>query len=175
MGTLFIVIILAVGGVRRQLLAASAESDGEHFDDTLSYSDEFKQWAWKNKRYVGVGSLVLVLSLIVTLFLGLYSVGIIEGYHPSQPVDFPHSVHAGTNGIDCKYCHNSVTKSRVAGLPTVNICMNCHKQVSGSTPEQEAKIKQIYAAAGWDPSGSGSYTGVTKEIIWNKNAITQER
>ena len=46
--------------------------------------------------------------------------------------------------------------------------MNCHKQVNGNTPEQQEKIAKIYEAAGWDPSGAGKYTGVTKEIVWNK-------
>jgi hypothetical protein len=46
--------------------------------------------------------------------------------------------------------------------------MNCHKQITGSTPEQEEKIKAIYAAAGFDPAGGGSYSGETSEIVWNK-------
>ncbi len=169
LGVVFIVIILAVGGVRRQLKAAASENAGGDFNENMSYGEEFKQWAWTNRRWVGVGSLVVVIGVVVTLFLGLYTIGVVEDYHPSQPIEFPHSVHAGTNGIDCKYCHNSVTKSKTAGLPTVNVCMNCHKQVTGRTPEQQEKIKNIYAAAGWDPSsGAGKYTGETKEIVWNK-------
>jgi len=168
MGAIFIVIVLAVGGVRRQLKSAAAEANGEHFDVNMSYLDEFKQWAWLNRKYVGLASLVIVVSGVVILFLSLYSIGVVENYQPSQPIEFPHSVHAGTNGIDCKYCHNSVTKSKTAGLPTVNVCMNCHKQVNGRTPEQQEKIKNIYAAAGWDPEGAGKYTGETKEIVWNK-------
>lgn len=165
-GVIFITIIFAVGGVRRQLKSASAEADGSSF--SASYAEEFRQWAWLNRKYVGLASLVIVIGAVVTLFLGLYSIGVVENYQPSQPIAFPHSVHAGTNGIDCKYCHNSVTRSKTAGLPTVNVCMNCHKQVTGTTPEQQEKILAVYAAAGWDPSGPGKYTGKTKEIIWNK-------
>lgn len=164
----FVVVILAVGGVRRQLKSASAEADGEEFDEDMSYADELKQFAWTNRKFVAIGTVVAVLGVVVTLFLGLYSIGIVEEYQPSQPIAFPHSVHAGTNGIDCKYCHNSVTKSRTAGLPTVNVCMNCHKQVTGSTPEQAEQIQKIYDAAGFDPAGGGKYTGETKEIVWNK-------
>ena len=162
-------IILAVGGVRRQLKAAVAEASGDSFNENMSYMDEIKQWAWLNRKYVLIATVVASLAVVVILFLGLYTIGIVEDYHPSQPIEFPHSVHAGTNGIDCKYCHNSVTKSRTAGLPTVNVCMNCHKQVTGRTPEQTEKIKNIYAAAGWDPSsGAGKYTGEVKPIVWNK-------
>lgn len=165
LGIVFITIILSVGGVRRQLTIANAEQEGKDVDEAPSYGAEFKSWAWKNRKYVGLGSLVIVIALVVSLFLALYSIDVREGYQPSQPIDFPHSVHAGINGIDCKYCHNSVTESRTAGLPSVNVCMNCHKQVTGTTPEQQEKIKKIYEAAGWDGS---VYTGQTKEIVWNK-------
>ena len=94
-----------------------------------------------------------------------------EEYQPSQPIEFPHATHAGINGIDCKYCHNSVTESKTAGLPTVNVCMNCHKQVTGEG-DQVAKIQKIYDAAGWDP-GCRKYTGKTKPIVWNKVHVFQ--
>ncbi|MBU2019043.1 MAG: c-type cytochrome, partial [Bacteroidetes bacterium] len=168
MGVVFAIIIAAVGGVRRQLNQAVALEDGRVADDKASYADEFKSWAWRNKGRVGIVSLVVILILLVTALQGLGTIGVVEGYQPSQPIDFPHTVHAGINGIDCKYCHNSVTKSKSAGLPTVNVCMNCHKQINGNTPEQQEKIQKIYDAAGWDPAGAGKYTGVTKEIVWNK-------
>lgn len=167
MGVIFVVIILAVGGVRRQLKAATHEAAGEEFDQSQTYVEELKQWAWLNRKYVGLGSLVLVISTIVILFLCLYSIGVFENYQPSQPIAFPHDIHAGVNKIDCKYCHNSVEKSKTAGLPTVNVCMNCHKQITGRTPQQEEKIDKVYAAAGWDKTKM-QYTGETKEIIWNK-------
>lgn len=166
LGVVFVVIILAVGGVRRQLKAATTEADGGVFNDQMSYSDEIKQWAWLNRKSVAVGGLVAVISCVVILFLALYSIGIMENYQPSQPIAFPHDIHAGKNGIDCKYCHNSVDKSKTAGLPSVNVCMNCHKQITGAGP-QIAKIQAIYDAAGWDVAGQ-KYTNETKEIVWNK-------
>jgi mono/diheme cytochrome c family protein len=165
MGAVFLTIILAVGGVRRQLKHAGADADGEALE-AASYSDELKKWAWLNRKYVGLGGLVVVIAVVVTLFQGLYSINVMEGYQPSQPIDFPHATHAGVNGIDCKYCHNSVTESKSAGLPSVNVCMNCHKQIKGEG-EQMAKIQKIYDAAGWDPDGQ-VFTGETKPIVWNK-------
>ena len=168
LGVVFVTIILAVGGVRRQLKIAAAENDGEEVKEGLTYGEEFKTWAWKNRKYVGLGSLVIVIGLVVSLFLTLYGIGVMEEYQPSQPIAFPHKIHAGDNGIDCKYCHNSVTKSKSAGLPTVNVCMNCHKQINGRTPAQQEQIAKIYEAAGWNPEGSGKYTGKTTPIVWNK-------
>lgn len=57
--------------------------------------------------------------------------GVIEAYEPEKPIEFPHDVHTGKNGIDCKYCHNANTDSDSVEL-TVNICMNCHKKIGGS-------------------------------------------
>ena len=168
LGTMFVVIIMAVSGVRRQLKIATKESSEE--TDSLTYIEEFKTWAWKYRLYVGIVSLVIVLSVFVGLFKTLYSINVMENYQPSQPIAFPHDVHAGINGIDCKYCHNSVTKSKSAGIPSVNVCMNCHKKINGEGKEYQGEIEKIYAAAGWDPNKgpSGGYTGETSPIVWNK-------
>ena len=162
---LFVIIILSVGGVRRQLKISVGESSSE---DDQTYLSEFKTWAWKYRLPVGLGVLVIIISLIVTVFQGLGRINVVENYQPSQPIAFPHDKHAGVNGIDCKYCHNSVTKSKSAGIPTVNVCMNCHKQISGDGKPYAAEVKKIYEAAGWDPTGPGRYTGKTKPIVWNK-------
>ncbi len=163
LGIIFITIIMAVGGVRRQLKIVTEE----HTVEKQTYTDEFRSWAWINKKYVMLGSLVIFISLLVSGIIGLGNIGVVEEYHPSQPIAFPHAIHTGTNGIDCKYCHNSVTKSKSAGLPTVNVCMNCHKQINGRTPAQQEQIAKVYEAAGWDAGGM-KYTGKTKEIVWNK-------
>lgn len=168
LGVIFAIIIGSVSGVSRQMKNAAALEEGKDLTEGRTYADEFKSWAWRNKGRVGIVSLVLVISLLVFGLQDLGRIGVVEGYQPSQPIDFPHATHAGVNGIDCKYCHNSVTKSKSAGLPTVNVCMNCHKQINGNTPEQQEKIAKIYQAAGWDPEGAGKYTGVTEEIVWNK-------
>ena len=166
LGVIFVAVIMSVGGVRRQLNNATRASEGKAIDNDRSFGEEFRSWAWKYKRYVGFGGLVIVISLIVCLFLSLYSIGVMEEYQPSQPIAFPHDIHTGKNEIDCRYCHNSAIKSRTAGLPTVNVCMNCHKQITGADA-QVPEIAKIYAAAGWDPVKK-VYSGKTKEIVWNK-------
>ncbi|NBU92391.1 MAG: hypothetical protein EBS17_06070 [Flavobacteriia bacterium] len=167
LAVLFIIVIMSVSGVRRQLKQATSEKPA---DTSLSYWEEFKVFAWRNRLISGIVGLVLTIALLVLVFQGLGTINLMENYQPSQPIAFPHSQHAGVNGIDCKYCHNSVEKSKSAGLPTVNVCMNCHKLINGKTPEQQAQIAKIYEAAGWDPNikPAGAYTGKTKPIIWNK-------
>ncbi|HZZ43541.1 MAG TPA: cytochrome c3 family protein [Tepidisphaeraceae bacterium] len=46
-----------------------------------------------------------------------------------QPVPFSHKHHVGELGIDCRYCHTSVTDSSFAGLPPTKTCMTCHSQI----------------------------------------------
>lgn len=163
----FLIIIVSVTSVRRQLKRAVSESETGHEEDQ-TYTEELGTWAWKNKIPLSIVGVSFIICLIVIGFQGLGNIGVVEDYQPSQPIDFPHDIHTGVNGIDCKYCHNSVTKSKSAGLPTVNVCMNCHKQINGRTSAQQEKITKIYEAAGWKTEGAGSYTGKTKPIKWNK-------
>jgi hypothetical protein len=89
----------------------------------------------------------------------------VEAYQLSNTIPFSHTVHGGELGIDCKYCHNSVTQSKKAGLPTVNVCMNCHKKIPGKNEASRQKIQELYEAAGWD---GDQFTGKTKPVVWNK-------
>src|SRR6185436_943104 len=54
-----------------------------------------------------------------------------------QPVPFSHKHHAGELGIDCRYCHNFVERSKYAGVPPTQTCMNCHSQIWVDSPTLE--------------------------------------
>ena len=69
----------------------------------------------------------------MTAYLGfgtLFSVGVDQGYQPVQPIAFSHKIHAGENKVDCQYCHSSAKHSKHSGIPSVNVCMNCHKNIA---------------------------------------------
>ncbi|HNQ24330.1 MAG TPA: cytochrome c3 family protein [Phycisphaerae bacterium] len=51
------------------------------------------------------------------------------GYAPPQPVSYSHALHAGTLGIDCRYCHGSVETAAHAAVPPTQTCMNCHATI----------------------------------------------
>jgi len=55
----------------------------------------------------------------------------------AQPIPFYHMHHVGGMGIDCRYCHTSVDKSAVAGIPPTKTCMNCHGQIWTDSPTLE--------------------------------------
>src|SRR6266404_5055247 len=54
-----------------------------------------------------------------------------------QPVPFSHQHHAGSLGIDCRYCHTSVETAGFAGVPPTKTCMNCHSQIWMGAPMLE--------------------------------------
>ena len=54
-----------------------------------------------------------------------------------QPVPFSHQHHVAGLGIDCQYCHTTVTKTADAGMPDTETCMTCHSQIW-----TEAKVLQ---------------------------------
>ncbi|MEZ4484131.1 MAG: cytochrome c3 family protein [Syntrophotaleaceae bacterium] len=53
----------------------------------------------------------------------------------SQPIAFPHTVHAGQLGLACDFCHESVGKSPQAGVPAVSKCLSCHRAIATERPE----------------------------------------
>lgn len=65
------------------------------------------------------------------------------GYSPEQPVPYSHKLHAGTMGMDCTYCHYTVTKAGFAAVPTTETCMNCHSKVKEKS-EKLAPVRESY-------------------------------
>jgi hypothetical protein len=91
--------------------------------------------------------LPIILFVVIASFTITYYASYAErnsiGYAPEQPIFFKHKLHAGDMKIDCKYCHVGVEKSRVAGVPAVNICMGCHTLAKKDSPEIQ-KLTQYY-------------------------------
>ena len=71
-----------------------------------------------------------------------------------QPIDFPHTVHASLLhldrvaadgqkmdglGLDCTFCHRTVTTQANAGIPPVGFCATCH-QVIGAADNVQLTI-----------------------------------
>jgi hypothetical protein len=60
-----------------------------------------------------------------------------------QPVEFDHRHHVADDGIDCRYCHDSVETSPSAGVPPTATCMNCHAQIWNRSPFLDA-VRESY-------------------------------
>jgi c(7)-type cytochrome triheme protein len=61
-----------------------------------------------------------------------------------QPIEFNHQAMVGL-GIGCLYCHGGATHSAVAGLPSVELCMGCHKAINPGAPAIQ-EVKKYYDA-----------------------------
>jgi len=134
-----------------------------------------------NNGFLKIASTIILLFLIAYFgFSGLLTVGVDQEYQPVQPIAFSHKIHAGANKVDCQYCHSSAKHSKTSGIPSVNVCMNCHKNISevaegtvvklgeGRVLTKEAldkEIQKIYDAVGWDAENL-KYTGETKPVKW---------
>jgi mono/diheme cytochrome c family protein len=100
-----------------------------------------------NIIFISVISVVLILKFSYDAMLG---VGVTTNYQPTQPIAFSHKIHAGQNGVDCNYCHSSARKSKHSGIPSANVCMNCHTYINEGTITGTAEIQKIYDAIGFD-------------------------
>ncbi|WP_091426590.1 c-type cytochrome [Formosa sp. Hel1_31_208] len=136
---------------------------------------------WKafvqNQFLVLVSVIFLLLASAYFVYGYLSQIGVDQGYEPVQPIHYSHRIHAGENGIDCKYCHSSARVSKHSGIPSLNICMNCHKsiyQVAEVTQQEgieeygvdyNAEIQKLYKAVGWDEDEQ-QYTGETQPVKW---------
>jgi Tfp pilus assembly protein PilV len=166
----FLVVVIAVlRGVRHSLKNLANEKQGLPQEEQKGPLTEIWMWMDKNRTKSAVIIIFITLCLAGSAWYALKGIGIYEGYHPTQPIAFSHKIHAGDNGINCQYCHSGVEKSKTAGIPTVNVCMNCHKGISkGPSGEKgTAEIAKIYEAAGWDAE-KGEYTKPQKPIKWVK-------
>ena len=129
----------------------------------------------KNQFLVLVASIFLILASGYFVYGYLMQIGVDQDYEPIQPIHYSHRIHAGSNGIDCKYCHSAARVSKNAGIPSLNVCMNCHKNISEvsdttATPEHskvfyDGEIQKLYNAVGWDKTNQ-KYTGKTSPVKW---------
>ena len=129
----------------------------------------------KNQFLVLVSSIFLLLAGAYFIYGFFMQIGIDQDYAPIQPIHYSHRIHAGSNGISCKYCHSSARVSKHSGIPSLNVCMNCHKSIAEvsdttATPEYskafyDAEIQKLYKAVGWDATNQ-KYTGKTEPVKW---------
>ncbi len=58
-----------------------------------------------------------------------------SGTLDKQPIAFSHKSHSGKEEIACLYCHIYAERSSVAGVPSVQKCIGCHKMIAIDDPE----------------------------------------
>ncbi|MEZ5008460.1 MAG: c-type cytochrome [Chitinophagales bacterium] len=120
-----------------------------------------------NKKVMGAIAMIAIIFIGYNIGKGAVDLGRSQGYQPEQPIKFSHALHAGQNQIDCQYCHTGADKSKHANIPSVTVCMNCHKYVQQGPKYGTEEIAKIYAASGWDKE-KADYTAPAEPIKWIK-------
>ncbi|MES2512739.1 MAG: c-type cytochrome [Bacteroidota bacterium] len=173
-GIVILAIVLgALRSVRHSLQNSYNRKEGKPENPDITFGEEAKQWISGHRRLVGVFVILIAFGGMKSCWDACFDLGVYynwetqKGYHPEQPIKFSHKLHAGDNEIACQYCHNSVEKSKHAGIPTVNVCMNCHKGIQSGPEFADKEISKIYAAAGFNAK-TGVYDAPQNPIKWIK-------
>ena len=161
---ILVVLVLIVSVLQRYLKEKKdlVEEDKEILDQKF---DLLK--LLKSDAVAGVVIFFFTAILLKTLIDGAFTIGVQQGYQPTQPIAFSHELHAGQYEIDCNYCHTGVRKAKSANIPSPNICMNCHSAIQnvGGEAGVSSEIAKIYAAVDYDPN-TGQYGPDKKPIEW---------
>jgi hypothetical protein len=115
-------------------------------------------------RATTVARVVLLMGCVAVVAAPAFAMGwvrtpIARGEHRRivQPIPFDHRVHVTGLRIDCRYCHTSVERSPVAGLPSTQQCVTCHsatwlasapmapvrRSIKTGTPIQWRRVTQL--------------------------------
>ncbi|MBL75738.1 MAG: molecular chaperone [Chloroflexi bacterium] len=112
--------------------------------------------------------IIPIVGLLIALLLAFVAYFVVQswwsqppavlgfGDGPEQPIAFPHQAHVNVAGLDCQFCHRTVSAEETAGIPAVNQCRFCHDfdRITGSKSESssaEAEIKKLIGTLGENP------------------------
>lgn len=122
---------------------------------------------WKNRTYIAVAGIIFFLAGGYLVTKGAIGLGRNKEYQPVQPIFYSHKVHAGTNQVNCLYCHGGAQDGKHANIPSLNVCMNCHAAIN------EYKGEKIYTEEGVEVNGTDQikklyeYAGFTPGQPWD--------
>jgi hypothetical protein len=158
--TILLIIVIGLWKVKNLLKTAADEEKEDIFQASASLLT----------AYLARKGLVVLTVLILVVFGAnaawniLTGVGVTTGYKPEQPIAFSHKLHAGINGVDCNYCHHTARHSKHSGIPSANVCMNCHTYINEG-PSGKEEIQKIYDAVGFDPEKGKYIEGYEEQPI----------
>ena len=162
-----VVVVFLLVSLKNSLKSALGQKT-ETIPETISgtITGQYKSFVSNNINVICLCAIVAILGLKFT-YDAMMGVGVTTNYAPSQPIAFSHELHAGVNGVDCNYCHTSARKGKHSGIPSANVCMNCHTYINEGPTYGKKEIQKIYDAVGFDPESRTYIPGYEeKPIEW---------
>ena len=172
----FVMLVVMLLLVQRTLKRVAIASGVDVAPPTKVQRPPIWQVIVKNQFLIFIMVVGFLLSSAYFVYGYLMQIGIDQGYAPVQPIHYSHKIHSGANQIECKYCHSSARVSKHSGIPSLNVCMNCHKNIAEYNGEEDLdngytkefytkEIKKLYKAVGWDEDQQ-AYTGDSQPVKW---------
>jgi cytochrome c551/c552 len=167
------IIALILMQVNSNLKKMSDDAEGIYRPEPVPF--------YRNKVYIAM--FALLFFAVAGYFFSKAAIGFgrQKGYEPVQPIFYSHKIHAGINQINCLYCHGAAWESKHAAIPSVNVCMNCHKTINeysgktaiydgdGKQVDGTAEIQKLYKYAGFDPKNPSAWdASKAKPVEWVK-------
>ncbi|MEI9807251.1 MAG: c-type cytochrome [Bacteroidota bacterium] len=167
------IIALILMQVNSNLKKMSDDAEGINRPEPVAF--------YRNKVYIAM--VAIIFFVIGGFYITKAAIGLQrqKDYQPEQPIFYSHKVHAGINQINCLYCHGNAWESKSAAIPSVNVCMNCHKSITeytkgpklyngeGQEINGTAEIAKLHEYAGFDPKKPNAWDpSKAKPIVWTK-------
>jgi mono/diheme cytochrome c family protein len=174
--TIVLLVLITMLFLVTKTLRNIAEKNGINIEKEEGSKFSIWQSFIKNQFLIFISVILLLLSSAYFAYGYMMQIGVDQGYMPVQPIHYSHKIHAGANQIECQYCHSSARISKHSGIPSLNVCMNCHENIADYNGEEDLEkgytkdfytneIKKLYKAVGWDEE-TQSYTGDTEPVKW---------
>ena len=167
------IVAFVLMGINSNLKKLSDDKEGILRPDPVPF--------YKNKIYLASASVIFFICIGYFITKAAIGTGRQKSYQPVQPIYFSHKVHAGINQINCLYCHGNAWESRHAAIPSVNVCLNCHKAIQGyekgphlfdpdgNEVNGTHEIMKLYKYANFDPANPAKWNpSMAKPIEWIK-------
>ncbi len=113
----------------------------------------FPKWTNKLPAVLALGAAATGLFVVFVVNFWFSPKHTDVGYQPYQPISYSHKLHAGSMGMDCRYCHRMVEDGPHATIPDADTCFGCHKNIK----KDSLALAPLHAAYG---TGKGDGTPI---------------
>lgn len=111
-------------------------------------TDLFPKWTNKVPAFLALGAGGAGLLVVCVVYFWFSPKHTDVGYQPYQPIPYSHKLHAGTLGMDCRYCHRTVEESYSASVPDAATCYGCHQHIKTESVALQP-LRDVFSEDNW--------------------------